>query len=80
MCSNNVNKKLVVNRFDELSCSASSTGKRPKAGIANFQHQGLTEKRNTENVKEGRVWWKLNLLAEYVEIRTEQDSTKSEKN
>ena len=44
--SNNVNKKLVVHRFDELLCSACSTGKRPTAGRANFQHQGLTEKGN----------------------------------
>ena len=70
--SNNINKKLALNRFYELvtkyyvahnSYRNTSTGKRPKAGRANFQHQELTGKGNVNKMSKKKECGKLGLLA-----------------
>ena len=38
--------KQVLGVFGQVLCRICSTEKRSKAGRANFQHQGLTGKRN----------------------------------
>ena len=50
----------------ETACKqVRQVGYQAKAGRANFQHQGLTEKGNQGNVKEGQRCWKFDLLAGY---------------